>query len=252
MLHHNDNTKPLSQTFGEPNKLWVLPANMLIPLPMPISMNTHTSTLLQKLRIWHQNVHKSNTAQSYVLNTANLKDWDIISLQEPWFDSVGNSQGSQYWCVVYPANFYTEGRACVQSILLISTNLSADCYSILPVMHSDIMAICFRGGNRYLSLLNIYNEITNSDTITCLDSFLGCNTQLVHPSDSDCVIWLGDFKCHHPMWEEEANERLYEPEEFISPLIELLYQSEMLLALPKGILTFQSSSGNWIRPDNMW
>ena len=102
-------------------------------------------------------------------------------------------------------------------------------------MHSDITAIRFKGANGFLSVFNIYNEITNNDTITCLDSFLTRKTHLIHPLPLDCVLWLGDFNRHHPIWEEEANERLYEAEEYISPLIELLYRNEMLLALPKGI-----------------
>ena len=45
-----------------------------------------------------------------------------------------------------------------------------------------ITAVCFRGNNGFLSLFNIYNEITNNDTLTYLDSYLDCNTQLVRPS----------------------------------------------------------------------
>ena len=54
------------------------------------------------------------------------------------------------------------------------------------------------------------------------------------------------------MWEDETNERLFEVEDFISPLIELLYRNEMLLALPKGISTYQTATGNWTQPDNVW
>ena len=54
------------------------------------------------------------------------------------------------------------------------------------------------------------------------------------------------------MWEDEANERLFEEEEYISPLIELLYRNKMLLALPKGIPTYQSATGNCTLLDNMW
>ena len=163
-------------------------------------MNIRQPSLPQNLRIWQQNVHKSKTAQSYVLNTANPKDWDVIALQEPWIDSFGNSRGTQYWRVIYPANFYAEGHARVRSILLINTNLSTDCYSILPIMHSDVTAICFKGDNGFLSIFNIYNEITNNDTIACLDSFLTRNEHLVRPSPLDCVLWLGDFNRHHPIW----------------------------------------------------
>ena len=58
-------------------------------------MNICTPSLLQKLRIWQQNAHKSKTAHSYILNTTNPNDWDIIALQEPWFNSFGNSCGTQ-------------------------------------------------------------------------------------------------------------------------------------------------------------
>ena len=84
-------------------------------------MNIRPPKLPQKLRIWQQNVHMSKTAHTYILNTANPKDWDILALQEPWIDRFGNSRGSQYWRVVYPANFYNEDRARVRSILLILT-----------------------------------------------------------------------------------------------------------------------------------
>ena len=127
--------------------------------------------LPQKLRIWQQNVHKSKTAHSYVINTANPKDWDILALQEPWIDSYRNSRGSQYWRVIYPANFYEEDRTRVRSILLVNTNLSTDCYIPLLIPHSDITALRFKGDNGFLSVFNIYNEITNNDTLRALDLF---------------------------------------------------------------------------------
>ena len=119
-------------------------------------------------------------------------------------------------------------------------------------MHSDITAVRFKGTNGFLSIFNIYNEITNNDTLTCLDLFLDLNAPLVQPTNSDGVLWISDFNHHHPMWEEDSNEHLFEPEEYISPLIDLLYKNDMLLALPKGIPTLQTPTGNWTRPDNVW
>jgi hypothetical protein len=153
---------------------------------------------------------------------------------------------------MYPANFYVKSQPCICSILLINTNLSTDCYITLPILYSDIAAVHFRGDNSHLLLFNIYNEITNNDTLTCLDQFTDLNAPLIHPSLSDCILWLGDFNCHHPMWEEESNKWLFEPEGFISPLINLLYKNDMLLALPKGIPTPQTPTRNWTRPDNVW
>jgi hypothetical protein len=119
-------------------------------------------------------------------------------------------------------------------------------------MHSDITAVRFKGANGFLSVFNVYNEITNNDTLACLDSFSDLNAHIIRLAVSDCVLWLGDFNRHHPMWEEDSNERLFEPDETIAPLIDLLYKNDMVLALPKGIPTLQTSTGNWTRPDNVW
>ena len=119
-------------------------------------------------------------------------------------------------------------------------------------MHSNVTAVQFKGDNGYLSLFNIYNEIANTDTLKSIDSFYDANGQTIWPMTTDSVVWLGDFNWHHPMWEDDTNKHLFEPEDFIASLIHLLYKHNMLLALPKGIPTLQVSSSNWTRPDNMW
>jgi hypothetical protein len=104
-------------------------------------MNFHNPKLPKKLKIWQQNVHKFKTAQEYVLNNANPEDWDMIALQEPWIDKYGNSHGTQYWHAIYPANFYEEGQPWIHSILFINTNLFTDCYTVLPIKHSDVTMV---------------------------------------------------------------------------------------------------------------
>ena len=136
--------------------------------------------------------------------------------------------------------------------MLINTNISTDSYTVLPIMNSDVTAVRFKGEHGHLSIFNAYNEINNNDTIADLDSFLDRNAQIVRPSGVDHVLWLGDFNRHHPLWEEEANHHLYEPENYISPFTDLLYKHDMVLALPKGIPTYQVHTGNWTRPDGVW
>ena len=215
-------------------------------------MNKRTPKAPEQLRIWQQNIHKSQTAQDYVINTARPEDWDVLALQEPWIDTLGKSRASHYWRVIYPANYYKEGKARIRTVLLINTNISSDCYSVLPIQHSDITGVRFKGLNGNLTLINVYNEITNNDTTNCLDLFLTANPLLARPTASDHMIWLGDFNRHHLMWEEDANSHLFEAENVISPLLGLLYRQDMLLALPKGIPTFQTNTGRWTRPDNVW
>ena len=188
---------------------------------------------------------------NYICCTTQPSDWDIIAFQEPWINTFSNSRGSQYWRVIYPANFYVEGCSHIRSILLINTNISTDSYSILLIMNSDVTAVRFCSDNGYMSIFNIYNEITNNDTITCLDQYLGRNLLHVHSMETDHILWLGDFNRHHPIWEDKVN-HLYELEEYISPLINCLYKYDMVLTLPKGILTYQICTGNWTQPDGVW
>ena len=97
-----------SQATGAPRMMQAHYPNAVTYPHRPL-MNLQAPTFLQKLRIWQQNAHKSKTAQSYILNTENPNNWDIIALQEPWFDSYGNTCGMQYWQVVYLANFFVVG-----------------------------------------------------------------------------------------------------------------------------------------------
>jgi len=60
-------------------------------------------------------------------------------------------------------------------------------------MHSDVTAVRFKGENGYLSLFNIYNEITNNNTLKALDVFYDINGQNIRPTGMDGVVWLGDF-----------------------------------------------------------
>ena len=95
-------------------------------------------------------------AQESIRCTAQLSEWDVLALQEPWINILGNSRGSQYWWIVYPANFYIEGRPRIKSILLINTNISTDSYTVLPIMNSDVMTVRFKGDHSHLSIFNIY------------------------------------------------------------------------------------------------
>ena len=119
-------------------------------------------------------------------------------------------------------------------------------------MNSDVTAVRFHGDHGYLSIFNIYNEITNNDTVSALDSFLDRNMQLMHPLGTDHVLWLGDFNQNHLLWEEETNHHLYESEDYISPFIDLLYKHDTVLELPKEIPIYQTCTGNWTRPDSIW
>ncbi|KNZ74021.1 hypothetical protein J132_08675 [Termitomyces sp. J132] len=65
-------------------------------------MNRQAPASPEKLCIWQQNVWKSDIAQAAMLNTACPEDWDMLAIQEPYLDHLGNTKASSYWRVVYP------------------------------------------------------------------------------------------------------------------------------------------------------
>ena len=66
------------------------------------------------------------------------------------------------------------------------------------------------------------------------------------------MIWLGDFNRHHESWELHTNSHLYSPADKIDPLLDVLYENGMSMALLPYEPTLQASSGNWTCPDNVW
>ena len=170
----------------------------------------------------------------------------MIALQEPWLDSFNNSRANPYWGVIYPANHLFDRQDCTCLILLVNTNISSDCYVILPIL--EITAIQFKGEHRNLTIFNIYNEITNNNTISFLDNFLSLGVG-IPLAPEDHMFWISDFNQHHPMWEDESNEHLFESEVFMQPLLELLYKFDMTMALQRGYqLTrlLQTTGLGWI------
>ncbi|KAI6020723.1 hypothetical protein PISMIDRAFT_75803, partial [Pisolithus microcarpus 441] len=49
--------------------------------------NTH----LTRLRIWQQNLNKSTKALFSLLNSTLANNWDVIALQEPPINTLGNT-----------------------------------------------------------------------------------------------------------------------------------------------------------------
>ncbi|KAG5724052.1 hypothetical protein E4T56_gene4497 [Termitomyces sp. T112] len=98
----------------------------------------------------------------------------------------------------------------------------------------------------------MYNNCMHNEVLVSLSSFLSSSLHLACPSPEDHMIWLGDFNWHHPLWELPCNWHLNSLREFIQPLLDLLADHAMELALPLGISTLQTTADSWTRLDNVW
>ena len=138
-----------------------------------------------QLCIWQQNAHKSRIAQKHILNTADPHDWDLILIQEPWFDTYGNTRGNQFFHVIYLFTFLSDKDSPTHSVILINANINKDCYSVLAVPSNDITAIRIFFNGRYFSLFNIYNDCTHNRTLAVLSHYLTDNIHTALPSSDD-------------------------------------------------------------------
>jgi len=69
------------------------------------------------------------------------------------------------------------------------------------------------------------------------------------------LILAGDFNRHHPMWDDESDDRLFTPRalEDAGKLIELLADLNLKMALPKGQPTLEHMvTKRFSCPDNIW
>ena len=108
-------------------------------------MVPHAPSAPVKIRIWQQNAHKSGCNTNYILNQANPVNYNIILIQEPWFNHLGKTCGTHNWCIIYPPTIYHNNHSIIWSIMLISTNISTNTYSTLNIQSSDITTIHLKG-----------------------------------------------------------------------------------------------------------
>jgi len=55
-----------------------------------------------KVKIWQQNLGKSNITQQEMIAVAIPSEWDILALQELWIDHLGKTRANSKWSMVYP------------------------------------------------------------------------------------------------------------------------------------------------------
>ena len=109
---------------------------------------------------------------------------------------------------------------------------------------------CLKGGALDISL---YNACEHNDTLNAVSTFLTSRFPDNHIPDNTHIILGRDFNRHHPLWEEPRNSHLKSSELLLLPLMNLIRQADLRMALPPCIPTLEAlSTRNWTRPDNVW
>lgn len=203
----------------------------------------------ENLRIWQQNVNCSHTAQDEILRLANPKDWDIVTIQEPYFTPFNLAPVSSHWHTIYPTNHIQSNQARSRSLTLVSKHISTNEWSTVSFDSRDVTCIELTTSAGQIRLYNIYNDGNSDETLEAIHEALSDNPRRIS------TILLGDFNRHHPMWDEPRNHHLFTEQrlEAAQNLIDLLNRFNLNMVLPPEIPTLElSSNKNLSRPDNVF
>src|SRR6266550_3218959 len=205
----------------------------------------------KNLKIWQQNINKSQYVQEDLLESLKTKKFDICAIQEPYIDLFSNTRANSKWRVVYPNTHYTNPKK-TRSIILINTSILTNTWSDLATNSGDVTAIQLQTDTGTINIFNIYNDIGNDDALQSLSQA----AQKFHNEENNKhMIWLGDFNRHHPYWNEDRNHHLFMPAniERAQMVLDLTMAHDMEMALPKDIPTLQAlATQNLTRPDNVF
>lgn len=207
-----------------------------------------------RLRIWQQNLNNSTVALFSLINSPLADNWDIIALQEPPIDALGNTKANSHWRAVYPTHKLAKGEK-PRAVMFVNARLSTNTWEQVQFPSADVAVTRFRTAGGTCTVFNIYNDCTHDRTVETLERYLAANIATVRPTGEDHMVWLGDFNRHHPLWDEERNSHLFTTAALAASqkLLDMIADYGMTQLLPKDVPTLQSSSsGNWTRPDNVF
>ena len=210
------------------------------------------STTSAHLRIWQQNLNHSLTSQLHLPNSVHPNNWDVLILQEPWMGHLGTCS-SPHWRVPYPDTYFVDNTEKPHSLILINTNLPTNSYEQIHFNSPDITGILIAQGTSKIILINIYNNCNHNNALDSVSTLLTSQFQNNVIPDNTHLILAGDFNRHHAWWESPHDTHLTSSEVAIKPLLDLVFNLNLRLALPPNLPTLYTlSTGNWTRLDNVW
>ena len=208
-----------------------------------------------RLKIWQQNLNRSRAAHEDLINSDVFRHFDILTLQEPYIDKLGNTKAMKDWRVVYLSSHLTD-PAPIQAVMLVNVNIDTNKWVQLSIQGmGDLVTIQIYDACSKITIFRLYNDCHHAATTELLDTYSKANSVSLHSRDTNHVLWCGNFNRHHPMWDKEQDSQLFTARAIreAEVLLTMVADHGMVMALPKNIPTLESmSTKNWTRPDNMF
>ena len=118
-----------------------------------------------RLHIWQQNLNKSDKAHYNLINPPLHKNWDVLALQEPYIDTLGNTKANSWWHVVYPLPHLTNSTID-RLVILVNAALDVNKWAQIPVEDSsDVSAIQLHTPKGHITIFNLYFDCNHSEAL---------------------------------------------------------------------------------------
>jgi hypothetical protein len=132
-------------------------------------MSNSIKQLPNRLRILQLNVNKSEKAHLALINRASGKNWDIVLIQEPYITFLGHIRAPNRFNSIFPPDRLVKLEVAVRSVIWVNSSLSTNSWKAVNIPgNNDLTAIQINTGPGKVTIFNIYNDCTHSDTLTCL------------------------------------------------------------------------------------
>ena len=82
-------------------------------------MNNKINKKSTILNLWQQNLNKSDAVQQDLINSTDPNTYNIITLQEPYIDFLGDTHANQRWYPLLPTAHHNDPKK-TQAVTLIN------------------------------------------------------------------------------------------------------------------------------------
>lgn len=192
------------------------------------------------LRILQLNVRKREPIQQSLMNDADLKDFGVLAVSEPYARKRNNKvvtspAGHNNWTKIIPTHT-SDAKWPIRSMLWVRRDMEAE---QVPIASSDLTAAVLRLPEREVLVVSVYVEGDNPEALMSTVRELNSLIQRFRNGTgrrTDVVI-AGDFNRHDLLWggDQVSARRQGEAE----PIVDLMNEHGLRSLLPRGTKTWQ-------------
>ncbi|KNZ77093.1 hypothetical protein J132_06971, partial [Termitomyces sp. J132] len=128
---------------------------------------------------------------------------------EPYFDFNKKLRAMQVWRPVYPRQHDKDEVGKIRVVMLVSRRIATDSWARLNMESRGVVGISLEMAECIVCIFNIYNDGGHSRSIHALNFYLQSTESRRMWGRNVVDIWVGDFNCHHPMWDHPCNLHLF-------------------------------------------